>query len=58
MNPFFNLNSKKTYIEPTLILEQIATEENFALSAAQPLNDQSGATQQWDDLADIIEDVN
>ncbi|MCY4778654.1 hypothetical protein ORI89_03250 [Sphingobacterium sp. UT-1RO-CII-1] len=57
MNPSLNLNAKKPYIKPTLHVEHIEAEENFAVSSVQPVNDQSEVKQQWEELGDVMEDV-
>lgn len=57
MNIDQNQTPKKGYIAPSLKIAHIVIEESFAASSIQPLNNHTEVKEQWEELGDVIQDV-
>lgn len=48
---------KLYYVKPSLEITYIELEESIAVASVQPINNHTGVKEQWDELGDILENV-
>ncbi|MBL1410468.1 hypothetical protein [Sphingobacterium faecale] len=48
---------RQPYVKPTLNITYIELEESIAAASVQPINNYPEVKEEWDELGDVIQDV-